>query len=204
MQITGGQADNGVAAQLSEVDGHFFILAESHHEGVPRGVFQRYRSDSHGQRLAEKRARRLDDSLRSCADSAPGGGAVSRISAVIADAASAIVTALDRSPAAIAWGREIGTTAATPAHLRSAVILWPTGCATGITGPYDKPLSNPLRGSGKEPRPDSEGQDAAKIYRLAADQSVDFGVFRKPAELFLGESEPAIDGDLENTGNPFD
>ena len=67
-----------------------------------------------------------------------------------------------------------------------------------------KPLSNPLRGSGKKPRPDSEGQDAAKIYRLAADQSVDFGVFRKPAELFLGESEPAIDGDLENTGNPFD
>jgi len=157
VQITGGQADNGVAAQLSEADGHFFILAESHHEGVPRGVFQRYRSDSHGQRLAEKRARRLDDSLTSCADSAPGAGAVSRISAIIADAASAIVTALDRSPAAIAWGREIGTTAATPAHLRSAVILWPTGCATGITGPYDKPLSDPLRGSGKEPRPDSEG-----------------------------------------------
>src|SRR5208282_1677856 len=67
-----------------------------------------------------------------------------------------------------------------------------------------KPLSNPLRGARKEPRPGPEGQDALKMYRLAADQGVDLGVFRKPAELFLGESEPPIDGDLENTGNTLD
>jgi len=47
-------------------------------------------------------------------------------------------------------------------------------------------------------------QDALKIYRLAADQGVDLGVFRKPAELFLGESEPPIDGDLEHTGDSLD
>jgi hypothetical protein len=79
-----------------------------------------------------------------------------------------------------------------------------TGSATGITGPYDKPLSNPLRGSRRERRPDPEGQDAPKSCRLAANQGVDLGVFRKPAELFLGESEPAIDGDFENTGDTFD
>jgi hypothetical protein len=39
---------------------------------------------------------------------------------------------------------------------------------------------------------------------LAADQGVDLGVFRKSAELFLGEGEPAIDGDLEHTGHSFD
>jgi hypothetical protein len=42
------------------------------------------------------------------------------------------------------------------------------------------------------------------MYRLPADQGVDLGVFRKPAELFLGESEPPIDRDLENTGYTFD
>jgi len=66
-----------------------------------------------------------------------------------------------------------------------------------------EPLSKPLRGSRKGPRPDPEGQDAPWVNCSAADQGVDLGVFRKPAELFLRESEPAIDGDLENTGNPF-
>lgn len=42
------------------------------------------------------------------------------------------------------------------------------------------------------------------MYRLAADQGVDLGVFREPTELFLGESKPPIDGDLEDTGNTFD
>ena len=42
------------------------------------------------------------------------------------------------------------------------------------------------------------------MCRSAADQGVDLGVFRKPAELFLGEGEPAIDGDLEHTGDAFD
>lgn len=42
------------------------------------------------------------------------------------------------------------------------------------------------------------------MYRLAAYQGVDLGVFRKPAELFFGEGEAPIDGDLEDTCNPFD
>jgi|SRR6516165_5020419 len=76
----------------------------------------------------------LDGSRRSCTRSVPGGGPVGRISAVTTDAASAIAAALYRSSAAIAHGRKIGTTAAPPAHLRSAVIRWSTGCATGING----------------------------------------------------------------------
>ena len=68
-----------------------------------------------------------------------------------------------------------------------------------------EPLSKPLTGlSKREPRPEPTGQDALKICRLAADQGVDLGVFRKPAELFLGESEPPIDGDLENASDPLD
>jgi hypothetical protein len=49
-----------------------------------------------------------------------------------------------------------------------------------------------------------EGQDALKMYRSAANQGVDLGVFRKPSKLFFGENEPTIDGDFENTGDPFD
>ena len=43
----------------------------------------------------------LDGSRRSCTGSAPGASPVSRISAVTADAASAIATTLYRVPAAI-------------------------------------------------------------------------------------------------------
>ena len=39
---------------------------------------------------------------------------------------------------------------------------------------------------------------------LSANHGVDLGVFRKPAELFLGELELSVDGDLEDTGDPFD
>ena len=67
-----------------------------------------------------------------------------------------------------------------------------------------EPLSKPLRDSRKGPRPDPEDQDAPEIYRSGAKQGIDLGVFRKTAELLLRESEPPIDGDLENTGNPFD
>jgi hypothetical protein len=67
-----------------------------------------------------------------------------------------------------------------------------------------KLLSKPLRALRKGTRPDSEGQDALKTYRSAAKHGVDLGVFRKPAELFFGESEPTIDGDFENTGDPLD
>ena len=42
-----------------------------------------------------------------------------------------------------------------------------------------------------------------KVYRSAANQGVYLGVFRKPAELFFGEGEPSVDGDLENTGDAF-
>jgi len=76
----------------------------------------------------------LDGSRRSCTGSMPGAGPVTRISAVTTDAASAIAAPLYRSPAAIARGRKIGTTAATPAHLRSAVTLWSTGWTNGIGG----------------------------------------------------------------------
>ena len=67
-----------------------------------------------------------------------------------------------------------------------------------------EPLSKPLRGCRKIRVPIREGQDALKMYRSAAKHGVDLGVFRKPAELFFGESEPTIDGDFENTGDPFD
>jgi hypothetical protein len=42
------------------------------------------------------------------------------------------------------------------------------------------------------------------VYRSAANQGVDLGVFRKPAELFFREGKPTIDGDFKNTGDPFD
>ena len=68
-----------------------------------------------------------------------------------------------------------------------------------------EPLSKPLTGfSKREPRPEPTGQDALKICRLAADQGVDLGVFRKSAELIFGESETPVDGDLENTGHSLD
>ena len=76
----------------------------------------------------------LDGSRKSCTRVGARAGPVSRIRAVTTDAASKIAIALYRSPAAIAHGRKIGTTAAPPAHLRSAVIRWSTGCATGING----------------------------------------------------------------------
>jgi hypothetical protein len=40
--------------------------------------------------------------------------------------------------------------------------------------------------------------------RSSAGQGVDLGIFRKPTELFLGEFELSVDGDLENTGDSFD
>jgi hypothetical protein len=40
--------------------------------------------------------------------------------------------------------------------------------------------------------------------RLSAHQGIDLSIFRKSAELFLGESEPTVYGDLEYTGDPFD
>ena len=40
--------------------------------------------------------------------------------------------------------------------------------------------------------------------RLYAHQGIDLSIFRKSAELFLGESEPTVYGDLEYTGDPFD
>src|SRR6516165_5272034 len=54
---------------------------------------------------------KLEGCRKSCAWSVPDTGPVSRISAVT-DAARAIGTALKRSPAVIARGREVGTTAA--------------------------------------------------------------------------------------------
>src|SRR5215467_15349322 len=44
----------------------------------------------------------------------------------------------------------------------------------------------------------------ARAAGLSARQSIDLGVFRKPAELLLGEDQPSVDGDLEDAGNPFD
>ena len=135
----------------------------------------------------------------------PGAKPVSRNIAVTADAANAIATTLYRSPAGIVLGRKIRTTAATPAYLRSAE----NPVVDRMCDRYRRlltmePLSKPLRDCRKEPRPDPEGQDAVNVYRLAADQRVDLGVFGKPAQLFFGESEPPIDGDLENTGDALD
>jgi len=60
--------------------------------------------------------------------------------------------------------------------------------------PYDRTAEQTVKGfSKKESRPEPTGQDALKICRLAADQGVDLGVFRKSAELFFGESESAVD-----------
>ena len=90
-----------------------------------------------------------------------------------------------------------------PAHSRSALILSATECATSTPAPYDGTRQQTVKGSRKRVLT-PEGQDALKMYCSAANQGVDFGVFWKPAELFFGESEPTIDGDFENTGNPFD
>ena len=38
----------------------------------------------------------------------------------------------------------------------------------------------------------------------SANQGVDLGVFRKPAELLLGEFELSVDGDFENPRDSFD
>ena len=38
----------------------------------------------------------------------------------------------------------------------------------------------------------------------SAAQRVDLGVFGKPAELFFGEGQPAVDGDFEHAVGPFD
>ena len=67
-----------------------------------------------------------------------------------------------------------------------------------------EPLSKPLRGFSKQTRPDRKARDASKTYQLAANQGVDLGVFRKPAELFLGKGEPSVDGDLKHTGDSLD
>ena len=39
---------------------------------------------------------------------------------------------------------------------------------------------------------------------LSANQGVDLGVFRKPAELLFGEFELSVDGDFENPRDSFD
>ena len=39
---------------------------------------------------------------------------------------------------------------------------------------------------------------------LSANQGVDLGVFRKPAELLFGEFELSVDGDFENPSDSFD
>jgi hypothetical protein len=57
---------------------------------------------------------------------------------------------------------------------------------------------------GKKASRPFEDRDTLKMYRSGADQGVDLGVFWKPAELFFGKDELPIDGDFENTGDPFD
>jgi len=60
------------------------------------------------------------------------------------------------------------------------------------------------------PLPGASGRAAAKppyedgSNLSSANQGVDLGVFRKSAELLLGEFELSVDGDLENTSHPFD
>ena len=112
---------------------------------------------------------KLEGCRKSCAWSVPDTGPVSRISAATADAARAIGTALNRSPAAIARGREVGTTAATPAHLRSAVILWSTGYATIAPAPYNGTAEQTVKGLLKTNASRPKGQDAFEICRLAPD-----------------------------------
>ena len=41
-------------------------------------------------------------------------------------------------------------------------------------------------------------------FNSSANQGVYLSVFRKPAELFLGEFELSVDGDFEDTRDPFD
>src|SRR5215472_14452794 len=89
---------------------------------------------------------KLDGCRRSCARSVSGMGPVRRISTATADATRAIGTTFDRSPAVIARGREIGTTAATPAHLGSAAILWSTGCATVAPALYNGTAKQTVKG----------------------------------------------------------
>ena len=75
-----------------------------------------------------------------------------------------------------------------------------------------EPMSKPLRSSRKRSRPCREHRGAPQLSRLmrggsnlsSANQGVDLGVFRKSAELLLGEFELSVDGDLENTSHPFD
>src|SRR6516225_9486469 len=113
---------------------------------------------------------KLDGSPRSCAGSAPGAGSASRLSAATADAARAIGTALDRSRAVIVRGRQIGTTAATPAHLRSAVILWSTGYATIAPAPYNGTAEQTVKGlsktSASRPRGSRRVEDVSLSRRL--------------------------------------
>jgi hypothetical protein len=75
-----------------------------------------------------------------------------------------------------------------------------------------EPMSKPLRSSGEAiaPLPGASGRAATKPpYEggpnlSSANQGVDLGVFRKSAELLLGEFELSVDGDLENTSDSFD
>jgi len=54
--------------------------------------------------------------------------------------------------------------------------------------------------AGGPPRGSPAGQPRSN---LAAAESVDLGVFRKPSELLFGKGELAVDGDFEHTARPF-
>ena len=75
-----------------------------------------------------------------------------------------------------------------------------------------EPMSKPLRRSWKRSRPCRQHRGAPQLkppYEggsnlSSANQGVDLGVFRKPAELLFGEFELSVDGDFENPSDSFD
>src|SRR5215469_7448447 len=78
-----------------------------------------------------------------------------------------------------------------------------TGGGTGIRQPPG--LASRVCGqSGCHPHACHPGAVTTSAAGLSARQSIDLGVFGKPAELLLGEDQPPVDGDLENACNPFD
>ncbi len=100
-----------------------------------------------------------------------------------------------------------------PAHPRPAVIT----CRRQGQRPASSVLYNGTDeqtvkdvGEASAPLPKASGRAATKpSYEggsnlSSANQGVDLGVFGKPAELLLGEFELSVDGDFENTGDPFD
>src|SRR5215469_98431 len=78
-----------------------------------------------------------------------------------------------------------------------------TGGSTGIRQPPGL-ASRVCQQCGCHPHANRPGTLITSAAGLSAHQSIDLAVFGKPAELFLGEDEPAVDGDLEYAGNPFD